>query len=265
MSAIRKLFAAIAFASASVCSPAWGASYSVDQSDLWWIPSESGWGIQFVQRNATIFATMFVYDASGAPAWYVATMSANGMTWTGDLYATQGPWFGTVPFNPANVAVMKVGTMTWSPSAVNAGTLSYTVNGTSVVKSLQREFIAVDDYRGHYGGGLHQVNTGCLDPSQNGTTEVPAVVAISQTGSSIDLATSDFNLNVCEYSGTLSQDGQMGSIIGTFTCSGGHHGNFGVSELQVNPLGITGRFTATGSPSGCAETGWFGAGRLTTF
>jgi len=27
MSAIRKLFAAIAFATASVCSPTWGASY----------------------------------------------------------------------------------------------------------------------------------------------------------------------------------------------------------------------------------------------
>lgn len=265
MRAIRCLFAAIVFATAGFFSPAWSASYSVDQSDMWWTQGESGWGIQFVQRNSTIFATMFVYDPSGAATWYVATMSANGMTWTGDLYATRGPWFGTVAFNPADVAVTRVGTMSWSPSGVNAGTLNYTVDGTPVSKSLQRFFIAVDDYNGNYVGSLHQVNTGCSDPTQNGTTEVSAVVVIIQTGSSIDVGTGDINFNICEYRGSLAQDGQMGSIVGTFNCSSGDQGNFNMSELQVNPIGITGRFTANGSPSGCAVTGWFGGGRVTTF
>jgi hypothetical protein len=265
MKTIRQFVAAIAFALGGFVSPAWSSSYSPDQSDLWWIPGESGWGIQLVQRNSTIFATMFVYDASGAATWYVATMSANGLNWTGDLYATRGPWFGAVPFDPASVAVMKAGTMNWSPTGVNAGTLSYTVNGTQVTKSLQREFIALDDYSGNYVGGLHQENTGCSDPTQNGATEVPAVVVISQTGNAIDVATGDVNFNICEYTGALSQDGQMGSIVGTFNCSSGDHGTFTMSELQVNPLGITSRFTANAMLSRCAETGWFGAARLTTF
>ena len=265
MKVIRNVVAAMTFALAGLISPAWSASYSADQSDLWWIPGESGWGIQFVQRNSTIFATMFVYDPSGAPTWYVATMSANGVTWTGDLYATRGPWFGAVPFDPNSVAVRKVGVMTWSPSGINAGQLSYAVDGTQVAKSLQREFIAIDDYSGKYGGGLHQANTGCSDPAQNGTTEFPAVVVISQNGNAIDVATGDINFNICEYTGTLSQDGQMASIVGTFTCSSGDHGGFSMSELQVNPLGITGRFAANASLSRCAQTGWFAGGRLTTF
>src|SRR6478609_11035409 len=81
----------------------WGTSFSNDQSDLWWNASENGWGIQFVQRGSTIFATMFVYDAAGNPTFYVATMDgskANGvLTFTGDLFATHGSWFGAVPYN----------------------------------------------------------------------------------------------------------------------------------------------------------------------
>src|SRR6478672_9467659 len=84
--------------------PALATSWSNDQSDLWWNSSENGWGIQFVQRGSTIFATMFVYDAAGNPTFYVATMDgtkANGvLNFTGDLLATHGSSFGTVPYNP---------------------------------------------------------------------------------------------------------------------------------------------------------------------
>jgi hypothetical protein len=38
-----------------------GAGLSIDQSDLWWNPAESGWGIQFVHTGSAIFATMYVY------------------------------------------------------------------------------------------------------------------------------------------------------------------------------------------------------------
>lgn len=265
MKTIRRLFTAIALATAVLFSPAQGASYSTDQSDLWWIPSESGWGIQFVQRNSTIFATMFVYDPSSAPTWYVATMLADGLTWTGDLYATRGPWFGTAPFDPAKVDGTKVGIMNWSPSTLDAGMLTYTVNGMQVTKNLQREFIAVDDFSGDYGGNLHQTNTGCSDASQNITTDVPAALAIRQNENQVNFAIADVSLNVCSYVGMVSQTGQLGRIASTFTCTDGRHGNLNILELQVNISGITGRFTSQDMPSGCTATGWLGAGRATTF
>ena len=105
--------------------PTWATSFSNDQSDLWWNPDENGWGIQFVQRGATIFATMFVYDSARNPTWYVATMNGSAaggvLTFTGDLYATVGPWFGTVPYDPASFGATKVGTMTWTKSSGEPG------------------------------------------------------------------------------------------------------------------------------------------------
>ena len=57
------LLAAVSF----LASPAYPASFSTDQSDLYYIPAESGWGIQLVQRGAVIFATMFVYGPGYTP------------------------------------------------------------------------------------------------------------------------------------------------------------------------------------------------------
>jgi hypothetical protein len=266
MKALHHLLAAIAVVAVGLSFTAQGASYSTDQSDLWWVPSESGWGIQFVQRNSTIFATMFVYDTSGAPTWYAAAMDAHGFTWTGDLYAARGPWFGTVPFDPTSVAGTKVGTMTWSAATVNTGTLTYTVNGTQISKSLMRESIGLDDYSGDYGGNMHTVNSGCSDPTHNGTSDSPAATALRQgTGGGITLATADPSQKVCSYNGTITQLGQMGNSAGTFSCSDGETGSFNIYELQVNISGITWRFVTHASKSGCTATGWFGAGRGTTF
>jgi hypothetical protein len=266
MKASRRLLAAIALAGSLIVSPARSASYSTDQSDLWWIPAESGWGIQFVQRSNLIFATMFVYDPSGNPTWYVAVMVANGLTWTGDLYSTRGPWFGNVPFSPAAVQETKAGSMSWSPSKVNAGTLTYTVNGTEVTKELQRQFIAVDDFSGDYGGNLHQVNSGCSDPNQNGTSDLLTALAVRQSGTAVTFATADENLNVCRYEGPLSQAGQMACFTGAFMCTDGTQGSFNFCEIQVNPSGITARFTKhAAAPAGCMTSGWFGGGRGTTF
>ncbi|HET9765154.1 MAG TPA: hypothetical protein VFR50_16645, partial [Casimicrobiaceae bacterium] len=91
MKPVRLAGAALVVAMLCIAPRGLAASYSFDNSDLWWADppfSESGWGIEFVQRDSVIFATMFVYDATGAPTWYVATMDpiAPGSTvWSGDL------------------------------------------------------------------------------------------------------------------------------------------------------------------------------------
>ena len=264
MKSIRNLIAAIAFATC-FSAPAWSASYSTDNSDLWWIPNESGWGVQFVQRNSTIFATMFVYDQSDAPTWYVATMVATGLSWTGDLYAVRGPWFGMTPFNPADVQATKVGTMTWVPSTVRAGTLTYTVNGTQVTKNVARQFIAMDDFTGDYGGSVHQVNSGCSDSSKDGTTDQVAVTVVKQTGNNVVLGVGDETGRSCAYAGTLAQAGQMANISGTFNCSDSSSGTFLIDEMQVTYSGLTLRFILHPAVSGCTTTGWFGGGRMTQF
>ena len=33
--------------------------------DLWWVPAESGWGINISQQGDVMFATWFIYGANG--------------------------------------------------------------------------------------------------------------------------------------------------------------------------------------------------------
>jgi hypothetical protein len=267
MKTIRRLFASLLFAIATVSLPAWSTSFSTDQSDLWYIPAEAGWGIQFVQRGSVIFATMFVYDQFNIPIWYVATMSSVGnFAWSGDLLLTSGPWFGTVPFNTNAVTFRKVGTMRWTASTVTAGTLTYSVDGVQVAKNLVRQLLVLDDYSGHYGGGVHGETTGCFNSAFNGISESIGIVNITQNGAAITLQSFPTTGGSCSYPGTLTQLGQMGDVTGSFVCSDGTTGTFSLFEMQVNITGLTGRFTATYSnPPGCRGTGWFGGLRVTTF
>src|SRR5262245_48125844 len=98
--AMNAILISVAVTFAVVSVPA--SAKTTDSSDLWWIPTESGWGIQFVQEENTIFATMFVYGPNRQPTWYVATMAKTPgkFVWSGTLYATTGPSFAAMPFDP---------------------------------------------------------------------------------------------------------------------------------------------------------------------
>ncbi|MGH8850099.1 MAG: hypothetical protein ACREYD_03805, partial [Casimicrobiaceae bacterium] len=96
MRLLRIVVTALLVAVAGSATPALATSFSTDQSDLYYIPTEAGWGIQLVQSGPIIFITMFVYDSAGKPIWYVGTIypTATPLLWEGDIYVTNGPWFG---------------------------------------------------------------------------------------------------------------------------------------------------------------------------
>jgi hypothetical protein len=241
-------------------------SYSTDQSDLWWNPAESGWGMQLVQRGSIIFATVFVYGQTGDPTWYVASLTPQTpeISWSGPVYASTGPWFGMTPFNPALVMQGQVGTMTWEASGL-AGSLTYSVNGVTVSKSLVRQTFAGDDFSGKYGGGIHTDVVGCSDTASNGTTESIAIIQATQAGNNLSATIQAEGGATCAYAGTATQLGQMGTVQGPYTCDDGSSGSFALTELQVSPWGLIGRIqTQSTQPAGCSSTGWFGAARLTT-
>src|SRR5947207_5517476 len=190
--------------------------------------------------------------------------SAGTLTWTGDLLATAGTYFGAVPFNSANFAATKVGTMTWIPTSITTGTLTYSVNGVAVVKNVIRQTLVNDDFSGHYGGVLHSTTSGCVDATRNGTAEFVGVVDITQSGSTINILFSAAG-GSCSFAGSYWQAGQFGISSGTYAC-GGDAGPYQASELQVNITGFTSRFTSTSSTKpGCQATGWLGGLRVTTF
>jgi hypothetical protein len=102
--------------------------------------SEAGWGINFAHQGDVIFATWFVYDATGRAWWLTMTAEKTGPnTYTGKLYETRGPALNTVPFNPTAVQALEVGNGTLTFPDANNGTFRYTVNGITQTKTLVRQ------------------------------------------------------------------------------------------------------------------------------
>ena len=56
-----------------------------DVSDVWWNAGESGWGLQLVQNDTVVFATVYLYAADGRPSHYTATLFHSGnLVWAGN-------------------------------------------------------------------------------------------------------------------------------------------------------------------------------------
>lgn len=237
--------------------PASATQFSTDQSDLYYIATESGWGVQLVQRGSVIFATMFVYDQARSPTWYVATMNfVSGSTWSGDLYATTGPWFGTVPFNPATVVPTKVGTMSWVPDSDTTGTLSYVVNGVAVAKHVVRQTLVLDDFSGTYTGAVHASVTGCTNPADDVAGEFTATISVVQSVRSATLSIVNPG-GVITVSGTLDQSGQFGTLSGTYTSSAGELGNATLTAMNVQVNALSASFALDSTNIHCQTVGYF--------
>lgn len=122
-------------------APYWGT----DATDIWWDPSQSGWGLTLSQHGNNVFGVWFTYDAQGRPLFVVMP----GVTFTGDssftgaLYTTTGPSFTESTFNPALVKVTAVGsanvTLNLQSGVPVSGSFAAAVNGLSQTKSLARQ------------------------------------------------------------------------------------------------------------------------------
>ena len=117
---------------------------STNYSDLWWNPSESGWGVNVTQQGDTVFATWFTYDSAGRDTWF--TMSngvrlAGTQSWSGDVYSTSGPSYDS-QWSNAKVKTATAGTASFSFSDASHGTFTATVNGQTITKSVTRQVFA---------------------------------------------------------------------------------------------------------------------------
>ena len=156
------------------------------------------------------------------------------------MYETTGPWIG-IPFNPNQVTIRQVGIVTFT-AFVDAATLTYNVDGTFVNKALTRQTFRNNDLTGSYAGVIRQASSGCSNSANNATVESIVGVAITNFQTTLAMTTNE-NGSICEYSGNYRQSGRMGSSTGTFSCPG-RSGTYDMVEIEANPSGITGRFSA---------------------
>jgi hypothetical protein len=151
---VTKSISRQAFATLPVCEfTGSDRSFSFNYQDLWWNPTESGWGINFTHQSDTIFATLFTYQAGAGNAnkgmWLTATMSklAGEQIFQGDLLRVTGSAFNANPFVALNPAtnVTRVGNMRVEFTSGNSANLIYDVNGSPVTKTIERQVF--DNFR----------------------------------------------------------------------------------------------------------------------
>ncbi len=123
-----------------VAPPAAGGA-AMNVQGLWWGgASESGWGLNLTQQGEIVFATWFTYDANGKGEWLVMSDGQHsGNTYSGTLYRTTGPAYSDPAFDPSRVARTPVGSMTLVFSDAGNGTMSATVDGVNVTKTITRQ------------------------------------------------------------------------------------------------------------------------------
>jgi hypothetical protein len=273
MKALPRL-AAVAITCAALGSalPASASTFSVDYTDLWYIPAESGWGLNLIQQNNTLFATLFVYGSDNTPRWYVASevSGSNGTNFSGALYSTVGPYFGGA-WNSAAYTPTLVGSISIAFNTPTTATVTYVVNGVTVTKSVQRQTWKGENLTGNYLGGLTANASSCNNGGNGPILVFGAPVTVAHNTSNqatqivVNFTTSAGAASVCTFTGTYGQAGKLGSLNGNWSCTVGgsafNNGPFTMTELQATNRGFTARFQ--GSDQFCQYAGNFGVVRDT--
>jgi hypothetical protein len=251
---------------AAISFPATATTTVTDYEDIWYnapAESQSGWGVNIAQQDGVLFATLFVYGSDNTPRWYVATLQGAGdnVTFHGDLLSVgTGTFFGAPWTGISNV--QNVGAMNFTFASATTGTMTYTVNGTTVTKSIVRQSLGSDALSGTYMGGVTGFGSTC---GTTGRVRVPGALVVTHTPPTIAMSLT-FNVSpnsgTCSYQGTYSQTGSVGSVsAGSYHCdvngvSNAVTGSFTVDEIRATRNGWTGRITVV-SPQ-CNYAGYIG-------
>ena len=125
-----------------------GAGGTPNYQDLWWSgPQESGWGVSITQHRNILFVFFFIYDDNGKPLWVAmssGTWNAANTSYTGDLYIPVGSFYANYDVSRHAVGA-PVGTATLTFSALDRATISYTINGRSGTKQIERQLFGPQD------------------------------------------------------------------------------------------------------------------------
>jgi hypothetical protein len=132
----------------TVAPPVRSAAYpgkvpAVNYTDLWWSPSESGWGLSLFHGPFNdVFGTWMVYGTDGKPTWYLLGSgkwtSANSLTtYEAQVFKTSGPHFAQV-FDPRRVGFERVGTAQIQFRDSMTATFRFDVEGVSGLKNITR-------------------------------------------------------------------------------------------------------------------------------
>jgi hypothetical protein len=241
---------------------------SQNVTDLWWDPAQSGWGLAVYQSGTFIYAVLFVYDQNNHATWYPAELQSQGNgVYSGPIYTTTGPWFGST-FDGSAVSRQQSGTMTITVQGNGSAVVSYTINGQNVSRTLVRQTLRNADLTGTFTVQSTMTATNCASASNNGTVAGASQFTVTDTGgNNRQITWQNPNGGTCTYNGAATQSGRFASMSNSnYSCSNGENGTINFSNLSsVNGI-FSGQVSGGTNSNGCTYSGGFGGlNRLSTF
>lgn len=110
-----------------------------DYTGPWYNAGESGWGLSVFKGGSGGYGIiMYHFNQPRNPTWYfMAGGSFSGTTYTASVTQYTGPWYGEA-FTAVPVNIAPVGTVSINFTSESAGTITYTISGVTVTKSITR-------------------------------------------------------------------------------------------------------------------------------
>lgn len=203
--------------------------------------------------------TLFVYGADSRPTWYVGSnvtlqsSSSTALVYSGPLYTTTGNFFGGA-FNPSSVTVRQVGTVTFTVTTPVRGTLTYTVDGVTVSKSVQRQAFKHINLSGTYYGAMDVLSSSTCTPLPASaatpffsTQAITATVNAAGSGGNVTITFTDTGTST--FTGTYTQYGVLYEVTGTLL-TGGITYTAAIRDFTADDDGIRGNLIAQAA-GGC--------------
>lgn len=129
------------FSTPATCAFTAGSRASLTNfQDLWWNPSESGWGINLAHQGEILFATWFTYGAGGRGQWLVGPEVRRQPTgeYRGRLHRTTGRPFNLIE-GAFSTSSVDVGSITLTFTDGEHARMEYTLDGVTQVKDISRQ------------------------------------------------------------------------------------------------------------------------------
>lgn len=226
-----------------------------DYTDGWWVPSESGWGMNVLHQGDVMAIAFYVYDEANVPIWYlgVANYVDENIGYRGTLSLHRGTSFLISVFGPIPSGPTAIGIITFKPTSPYSANVNYSVGTTSIDKSMVRIAFSPIDFGGSFMGGVTGTVSGCTAGSGTVAIEQTLIVSASVTNGQAQLVFTN-NTGYCIITGALQQNGMLGAVPnGSFGCTSGSNGTATIDEWSVNRNSMSARYqTRAGS---CVEEG----------
>jgi hypothetical protein len=242
-------FLSLVFVAVTAWAPAARAqqSYSVDTSHvspltgLWWNPTESGWGLTLTQQSNVMFATLFVYDASGNATWYTASCQIAGNNCSGDLLRVRGGATPTAPWAGSNISASLAGSIAFNFSSNDSASMSYTLDSVNASKQISRQIFgppppAPARLTGSWQGATLESRVNCSEEINDGNYGIYGqydIFMTSGSSGSISITHNSQSGTTCSYSGNFLYSGTSLAASGTLSCDDGRRGNWQSTRMTA--------------------------------